>query len=291
MSITFFTLRLDHLSQEQAEVFAAEAFSNGALGTEEILPFKQDGKFYEPTTLDLGETSLKIYFSEPPKNEWLRKLLDGNPGVTADISEDENKDWLAEWKKGFVPFELGKDIWVVPSWCEKPASAKSMIIMDPGMAFGTGTHETTKLASSFLIDYAKGESLFDVGTGTGILAFLAELKGFKRILANDIDAEAVRVARENAELNGIKNVQVTTKDITEIDEHFDWVVANIIDGVLSRMQNSLKERVKSKGYLLLTGILAEREQTFREEFSFAGFNIVERRQLNEWVGYLLKEKG
>ena len=119
---------------------------------------------------------------------------------------------------------------------------------------------------------------------------LAELLGFQTILANDIDPEARRVARENLALNTFKKVRIIDEDLNKIPGAFGLVIANIIDGVLVRLQNELKPRVGANGYLLLTGILEEREAIFLSEFSFAGFRLVERTQLGEWVGFLLQKE-
>jgi ribosomal protein L11 methyltransferase len=301
----FFIFVVRDLTPEDADNLAALAFDWGASGTEENLPFEQKSREYEPVTLTPERTELKIYFETAPDRAFAETIQLQFPEARVEILQEQNRDWLAEWKKGFEPFALAGDIWVVPSWREIPPSAKSSLRIDPGMAFGTGTHETTRLAASFIYDFGQaaathnGEtslqqgqvqrSLLDVGTGTGILALQAEIVGFTKVLANDIDPEARRVARECLELNQSKRVRILDEDLAQIEGQFDWVVANIIDGVLVKLQVDLKIRVASGGHLLLTGILQEREALFREEFSFAEFDIVERRQLGEWVGYLLKK--
>ncbi len=291
----FYILEIDGVSADEADLIAELAFEFGASGTEEKIPFKQDGRHYEPTQLSSDSTALKIYFEKnmPPK-ELLEKLETDFPEIIMRSYQEKNKDWMEEWKKGFEPFELCKNIWVVPSWREIPAEAKMHIRMDPGMAFGTGTHETTRLAAGFLEFYFSkiknaDKSLFDVGTGTGILAFLAELIGFGYISANDIDPIATRVARENADLNKFNKTIFIDDTMASTKRKYDCVVANIIDGVLCDMQKELREHVNAKGYLLLTGILQEREANFLKEFSFDGFQIIERRQLGEWVGLLLNK--
>jgi len=291
----FYVLKASNLTEFQSELLAAEAFENGALGTEEELPFEQKGREYEPVTLKSERSTLKIYFGSAPALEWVESARLKFSESKLEIESQQNRDWLAEWKKGFKPFELATGVWIVPTWCETPSEARQVIRMDPGMAFGTGTHETTRLAAGLIARHTAAmhatgvRSVLDVGTGTGVLAFLAECKGFAPVVANDIDAEARRVARENAALNNFSATRIVESDLAQINEVFGLVVANIIDGVLVRLQNELKVRVTKGGYLLLTGILDERESLFLQEFSFAGFSLIERASLGEWVGFLLRK--
>jgi ribosomal protein L11 methyltransferase len=243
--------------------------------------------------LEKDRTALKIYFLESPVLSFLEDLRTRYPHVQMHLSGEQNKDWLSEWKKSFQPFSLAGGTWVVPSWCEVPSEAKKVIRIDPGMAFGTGTHETTRLAAGFLEDCTSTilknnpkATACDVGTGTGILAIQAGLLGFCHIDANDIDPEARRVSRENVDLNQSNLVKILDADVSDIHDTYDCVIANIIDGVLVKIQMDLKRIVKPQGYLILTGILAERENLFRSEFLTDGFREIERRALGEWVGLL-----
>lgn len=285
----FYTLAISNFKTADVDIFTDLVFSAGAAGTEEVLPFVQNNREYEPVTLEEETTQLKVYFENLPPLELQEEIKQRWPQSEVFVLSEKNRDWMAEWKAHFKPFSLVSDFWIVPSWCEAPSEAKKYLRIDPGMAFGTGTHETTKLAASFIFDYnIKRNSLIDVGTGTGLLALLAEKMGFERIEANDIDPEARRVARENLAANDSKKVKVLDEQIDEIFEKYDWVVANIIDGVLVKIQEYLHRAVAPGGLLLLTGILAERENIFRHEFSFSDYKIIERRQMGEWVGYLLE---
>lgn len=287
----FLILTVANLTPDEADIVAAFAFEAGAEGTAEDLLFEQKSRDYEPITLVKERTALKIYFTKSPEGNLIETLAALYPHAEITQHSEVNRDWMAEWKKSFQPFSLSGGTWIVPSWCEIPKEAKKVIRIDPGMAFGTGTHETTRLAASFIDDYAKGKSsLLDVGTGTGILALQAALSGFDLVVANDIDEEARRVARENLELNKNSAVSIVDLSLAEIPGEFDWVVANIIDGVLVQLQDDLRRKVADRGFLLLTGILAERDELFRSEFSFSGYRIVERRALGEWLGYLLERE-
>lgn len=303
----FYVLTLGHLTPDQAETASDFAFESGAAGIAEDLAFEQKNREYEPHTLTKERTQLKIYFLKPPEPSFIETVRTKYPDAHVHLISEENRDWLAEWKKGFQSFCLAGEVWIVPSWLKAPAEAKIIIQLDPGMAFGTGTHETTRLAAGFLNDYSQtlndrvavrggatavqGASLLDVGTGSGLLAIQAARLGFTGVVGNDIDKEARRVARENIKLNAVEDkVTIVDEDLAAISGGYDVVVANIIDGVLVKLQQELRARVASRGYLLLTGILDEREEIFLSEFSFAGFRLVERRQLGEWIGFLLERR-
>lgn len=210
----------------------------------------------------------------------------------------KKKDWLEEWKKGFEPFSLVGPYWIVPSWFDSPVDDKHTIHIDPGMAFGTGTHATTKLAATFLSKKAKEHkegaepySLLDVGTGTAVLAILARKMGFEPIIGLEIDPEARRVARENLLRSKLDSIEILDNPIDEIHQSFDVVVANIIDGVLINLRKELLGCTKLGGDLFLTGILLEREEIFLEHFvqKDESLQVIKRWQHDEWVGYWVRK--
>lgn len=289
MQTHYYLLYLADINTELAEIISAEAFEHGAEGVEENMPFEQSGEFYEPKLLDVESTNLKIFFYSPPSAQFTSWLETKVPAQNIHLSEEANKDWMEEWKKGFEAFELVDGIYVVPSWKSVPDAAKAAIHIDPGMAFGTGTHETTQLASKLMLEVPlKAKNVLDVGTGTGILAFLAEHRGATNIIGIEIEDEARRTARENVIINKSK-VIIQDGLIDKVSGHFDLVIANIIDGVLVQIQKDLKDKTSSGGYLLLTGILDERDENFRQRFSFTGWQLLKRSTQKEWVGYLLKK--
>lgn len=281
----YFNLVISGLSPEQSEVASAICFEHGAAGISENLQFIQNNEAYDPEIIPTDEVTIHVYFENPPSKDLLQEIEQTYPEARYQVFKEENKDWLVEWKKGYKPFELAGGTWVVPSWLPVPTEAKSAILINPGMAFGTGTHETTKLASQMIARHFQGGSVIDVGCGTGILAFLTEIMGAERCIGVEIDPEARRSARENVELNKSK-VQIVEEHIDAITEKFDWVIANIIDGVLIQIQNDLKRVLKPGGRLLMTGILQEREPGFHERFNKEGLTLVDRIQLGEWIGLL-----
>lgn len=311
-STHYFNVVVTGLTPEEAEEASAIFFEHGAEGVSENLPFFQSNESADAVLLDQDEVTLHVYFSEPPPDDLKKALHVDFPKARVEVFKEPHKDWLEEWKKFYSPFELAHGVWVVPAWLEKPPAAQHEIRINPGMAFGTGTHETTRLAAQMLAkNFLKSDSigadrelsLLDVGTGTGILCFLGEKFGFSKVVGVEIDPEARRSARENIPLNKSKD-QKSNSAIEIIEEQldavirgessspaqYDWVIANIIDGVLSEIQQDLKAAVMPRGYLLLTGILDERDELFLSRFSFDGFDVLERDTLGEWVGYLLQKK-
>jgi len=292
-SENYFRLKLENVRREQEELLTLWCFDHGAGGMSESLPFRQNPEDYSVEFLPADTTCIEAFFAQALSRADVDELRARFEGVQATVSEEQAKDWMAEWKKGFVPFHLVDDVWVVPHWCPRPQEAKHVILMEPGMAFGTGTHETTKLAAQLLAEALRtrpGARVLDVGTGTGILAIMAKLLGAGEVIATDIDPEAVRVAEENLELNKQMQIQVSNKSLDQLDGPFDIVVANIIDGVLAVLQSGLKKLTGHNGALVMSGIIDERLPSFRERFKPAPLKLTREKQLNEWHGWLLERE-
>lgn len=291
---TYYKVRLSMVPRFQEDEVSVYCFAQKALGLSEVLSFTQPDLTYDPSLLPRQQLELDIFFEQKPADDFYTGIKNINPNIQIITQEEETKDWLEEWKKGFNPFKLVGPAWVVPSWLEKPAEAKIEIKIDPGMAFGTGTHATTKMASYFIHKLAEQHpkevsdwTMIDVGTGTAILAVLAEKFGYGLITGIEIDAEARRKARENCELNQTQNVEILDQQLDEIKEKYNVVVANIIDGVLIRLRKDLIRVLKPNGHLFLTGILQERDDLFFEKFIEASpeLKVIRRIQKDEWVGY------
>lgn len=292
----YYRLRLSNITKQIEDEVSHLCFSNGASGLSEVLGFTQPDLTYDPRILERQSHEMDVYFETAPPQKLVTDLKDRFPNISVSHHEEESKDWLSEWKKGFEAFKLVGPAWVVPSWLTLPDAAGPSAIeikIDPGMAFGTGTHATTKMASFFIYklsqDYQSeigNWSVLDVGTGTAILAMLAEKLGYGLITGIEIDPEARRKARENCELNQ-SQVEISDLQLDEIRGEFDVVVANIIDGVLIKLKNDLVKKVKPGGHLFLTGILQERDNHFFEKFleSFPNLKVVKRIQKDEWIGY------
>lgn len=275
-------------------------FRCGANGLSEALKFKQPNLQYDPTIIGSRLVDFDVYFTEVPGREFFTGLTEISDRIEWQIHEEEEKDWLEEWKKGFTAFSLVGPYWIVPSWLASPVDDAHTIHIDPGMAFGTGTHATTQLAASFLSRKSKEAasgarplSMLDVGTGTAVLAILARKMGLEPIVGLEIDPEARRVARENLHRNKVAHVEVLDQPIDEIHQAFDVVVANIIDGVLIQLREELLGCTVTGGDLFLTGILVEREEHFLKEFiqKDERVQVIKRWQSDEWVGYWVRKTG
>lgn len=235
--------------------------------------------------------ALDVFFRESPSDQLIAKLKSEFPEIEIKIEQEIEKDWLEEWKKGFEPFPLVPNLWVVPPWREPPIDGTQYIWLEPGMAFGTGTHSTTRLCSQILSQVVQahpGGTVLDVGTGTGVLAMLAVKLGAASADAIDNDPEAMRVVRENLELNQEARVRPLDVGVEDLKGPYDIVVANIIDGVLVKIEEHLLRLVKPSGYLILSGVIDERKELFHRRFIAQGFKWISEHQDQEWFGYVLQ---
>jgi ribosomal protein L11 methyltransferase len=238
------------------------------------------------------------YFDRPPEREAVRaSVLDAlriyalPPSClrAIEVREVETRDWLGEWKKSWQPVEVGARFVVAPPWSEvEDRPGRIVIRIEPGMAFGTGTHETTRLCLAALEKYFTGGSLLDVGTGTGILAIAAaKLDPRARVEACDTDAEAVYVARENARLNGVAaQINFRTGTIEETGASFDAVCANLTADVILPLLPALNGATSS-GRLILSGILDTQADSIRARLAELGAGETETVTDGEWVAIIV----
>ncbi len=289
---TYIKIKLKNISADAESTITKHCFDCGALGVSEALNFVQPNLVYDPKVLYSKNISVDVFFNERPGCNFFDGLTDMAPQVDWEITEEETKDWLEEWKKGFKAFKLVDKYWVVPSWEPVPTDCPVPIFIDPGMAFGTGTHATTQMASYLINKYSKQQSnlsthtLLDVGTGTGILGILARLQGFASVKGLEVDPEAIRVAGENVTKNNLTHFEISGTPIEEVREAYDLVVANIIDGVLLKIKASLVKCMKTNGSMILTGILKEHEAEFLSDFiEDQNLKIEMRLEKDDWIGY------
>ena len=220
--------------------------------------------------------------------------LDLHPEV--ELVGVNEEDWANSWKQYYKPVKIGERIVICPAW-EKytPAEGELVIRMDPGMAFGTGTHETTRLVIRLLEKYTKaGQRMLDVGTGTGILAICASRLGADLCRAYDIDPTAVRVARENIKDSGLTNVTCDQSDLLKQVSleggQYDLVCANIVADIIIRMTPDVGTYMKDDAVLLASGIIAERCDDVVACFEANGFKVVEKLTDNDWCGLAVMKK-
>jgi ribosomal protein L11 methyltransferase len=206
------------------------------------------------------------------------------------------EDWATSWKQYFHPSPVGRRLLLKPSWEELDSKEERIIIeIDPGMAFGTGTHATTRLCLETLeriLDHVPPfenalpdhpPTILDVGTGSGVLAIAARKLGSGRIAALDIDPEAVQVALDNLHNNNIfDDIEISTTPLDQISGSFSIVLANILAEDLIRMAPSLSSKLMTGGFMILSGILIERESGVKSAFSACGLVHIETTQEQEW---------
>jgi ribosomal protein L11 methyltransferase len=194
--------------------------------------------------------------------------------------EDEN--WLDAWKRGFVPLRVGAFL-VRPSWADADDGAASVIVLDPGMAFGTGLHPTTQQCLEALSSLRlEGTRVLDVGTGSGILAIGAAKRGAKEIVGVDTDPVAVQAAAENAERNGVR-LDVRRGSAADVAGEFDVVLANLVGPVLVAVAPHLRARLRRSGTLVAAGIVRDAEADVIAAFTSAGLGVVDREEHADWV--------
>lgn len=208
------------------------------------------------------------------------------------VSEE---DWADSWKKYYKPIKTGEKLVIVPLWEKYEAGEDEIVVlMDPGMAFGTGTHETTRLCAALLEKYLKrGDKMLDVGCGSGILAICASKLGAASCFACDIDPNAVRVAKENVEINKTENVTVAVSDLLagtdRIDGGYDICCANIVADVIIRMAPAIGDYIADDGVLIVSGIITERADETVSALSDSGWKLVDERRENGWFAGVLKK--
>ncbi|WP_318766035.1 50S ribosomal protein L11 methyltransferase [Lactiplantibacillus carotarum] len=213
----------------------------------------------------------------------------------ADLS-DEN--WATAWKKYYHPVRVTRYITIVPSWEDYAAAqpGEMVIKLDPGMAFGTGTHPTTKLSLQALETVINGgEHLIDVGTGSGVLSIAAKAMGVGDVEAYDLDEVAVRSAQTNLDLNPVaKDVKVAANDLLKgIQTQADIIVANILAEIIIPLVPQAKANLKRGGYFITSGIIDDKFTTVLNAITAAGFTITQHTQMGDWhsiVAYLPTEK-
>ena len=207
------------------------------------------------------------------------------------INED---DWANNWRKYYHPIHVGKNLVIKPSWIDYEKQENEIIVeLDPGMAFGTGTHETTRMCMAHLEKYIDENSrVLDVGCGSGILSITSLLIGSKEVMGVDIDPVAVKVAIENGEMNNFKEPRYTIKRGNLVDEaqgKYDVIVANIIADVIIGVCGDVKQFIADEGVFISSGIIVDRRDDVKKAFDEAGYTIIDEVNEGEWVSFVCKK--
>ena len=242
---------------------------------------------------------VKAWFEEDTDLLPLREALESLPALAGfslgtlalEVSRVQEKDWAEYWKRFYKPLRLGKRLVVRPSWEAYERLPDDLVIdLDPGMAFGTGTHETTALCVELIEKHYQGGKVLDLGTGSGILAIAAARLGANEVLAIDIDPLAVRTAQENVDNNKLSAaVSVRRGDLLQgIGGYFDFAVANILADVIIMLCGPLRQRLKPGAVFVCSGIIRQREEDVRAALEAAGYAPLDRLDRGEWVALAVR---
>ncbi|MDR0529333.1 MAG: 50S ribosomal protein L11 methyltransferase [Zoogloeaceae bacterium] len=253
-------------------LFAAGALSVGLedadAGTQEEMPqFGEPGqemRFWKRSLL----SALFLATAEVRKcvEKASRALCEPVPALVCQRVEEEN--WVRLTQAQFTPIQISPRLWIVPSWCERPDSSAICLTLDPGMAFGTGAHPTTRLCLEWLErEVTAGASVLDYGCGSGILAIAAGKLGASRIMGVDIDPQAVLSARENARINSVAAIFTESVGARTARDEYDLVVANILANPLRALAAAIAAYVRPGGRLALSGLLREQAEEMRSIYA------------------------
>ena len=270
--------------EEFASTLLFESGSTGIVTLREAEDRLTLGAYFE-SRIDAGgvEKALEAAFTRIGQQ---RSLIEFS------VANVPGQDWMQKWKEGFEAVNVGERFIVSPSWkLPEDNHGRIVIQIDPGMAFGTGTHETTRLCLEAIERYWKGGSLLDVGTGTGILAIAAaQLEPGARVLAIDVDPLAIEVARENVAINGVSDsIELSEAQPRDLaGRSFDVVVANLTAEVIVDLTRDLADCLASNGSLILSGILTEFEVDVERALTADAFSVIDRREAGEWCALVAR---
>ena len=255
---------------------------------------------------DTEETKIMAYFSEEETNlpekiavirEKIRNLTEFGLSIgsgTVELSNVNQEDWESAWKQYFKPVHVTDRIVVKPEWEEySPQEGEIVIEIDPGMAFGTGTHETTSMCINQIEKNLKsGDTVIDIGSGSGILSMAAVLLGAEKATGVDLDPVAVRVALENVELNNLQDkIEILHGNLTDvIREKADIVVANIMADIILILLEDVRAFIKDDGLFISSGIIQEKRAAVEARLLEKNFSIVEVETKGEWCAITAQKK-
>ena len=245
-----------------------------------IIGYIVDNRFAN-TKLNIIFNNLKEFMEN--ENEFMYEIF------TAKCNDE---DWQDEWKKYFHTVNITDNIVIKPSWDEyEPSDNEIVVEIDPGLAFGTGTHETTSLCVEFLEKYAQNKKkLLDIGCGSGILMLIGKKSGVEKVVGIDIDEKVNDVVLENFSKNGInENFQVIIGNLVDdVNEKYDLVVSNILVDVLEKLLEDIEKILEKDATVIFSGILNEKEEGFLKKSKNYNLKQIDRKEKNNWVSLVFK---
>jgi ribosomal protein L11 methyltransferase len=254
------------------------------------------------TDFETGFSTITVYLTRPPvkASHWRGEILAGlqqirraglRPGrPKLRLVRIRRENWANSWKRHFAPFQVGDALLVRPSWSRRrPQKGQGVLVLDPGLSFGTGQHPTTAFCLEQVIAArdSGADSLLDIGTGSGILALAAARIGYSRVDGFDLDPVAVRVSRSNAKRNGLaRNVRLMRGDLARLPQNpryrYDVICANLVANLLFVWRDRVVRRLKPGGRLVLAGILTKEFESIRHAYGAAGLRLTKSRRVGEW---------
>jgi len=280
------------------------------IGAEGVLQEESEYQFPDDFEVSATREVLKAYLPFDIRLEhriaslktYMDSLIELFPDFEEPILATEtvvDQDWGEEWKKYFKPLRVSKNIVIKPTWERYAPSGRDIVIdIDPGMAFGTGQHPSTRMCLEAIEDIIlkdrtiKKWRVLDVGTGTGILGISCAKLGAEKVVCVDIDKKAAEIARENAKINQVEDrVAIINKDVTTIREPFDLIVANLTAKILIRLRTHLMSLIENDGYLVISGIIDQNKSDIELHFLTGELALHHTITEKEWVCYILQKKG
>ena len=248
-------------------------------------------KAYLPMNSFLGETVEQI--KQAINNLLIYDIDLGKNHVS--LSEVNEEEWATAWKKYYKPVKVSQKITITPTWEEyTPVSSDEIIIeLDPGMAFGTGTHPTTVLSMQALETYlTSDDAVIDVGCGSGVLSIAAAKLGAKEVYAYDLDEIAVKSAQQNAKLNGLDNQIVVAQNnlLDHVNKQVNVIVSNILAEIIIRFVDDAWDNLVSDGLFITSGIIQNKKQLVKDKLTEQGFEIIAVNEMEDWISIVARKK-
>ena len=283
-------------SKDKKDIIEGILFDYGIYTTEEISSdiveeLDQDEKdwdFIDYPLLNSSEDvfAIRVYPENMEDANNLKTELSEKKLGQCLLEEKDDEDWANNWKKYYKPLEIGEKLAIVPEWEDYDNDNRVVIKINPGMAFGTGTHESTYMCLELLERYVnKDDNIFDIGCGSGILAIAGLKLGAKKALLVDIDEKCIDASHENAGLNGLEDKMEIKKGnlLDVVKGRADLIVSNIIAEIIVDEIKNLKNHMEKGGIFITSGIIKERRQMVIHALEENGFEIIDELEKNNWV--------
>ncbi|MDU5570287.1 MAG: 50S ribosomal protein L11 methyltransferase [Peptoniphilus harei] len=287
-------------SKDKKDLIEGILFDYGIYTTEEVSSHlvdeldqdEKDWDFIDYPLLNSDKEifAIKVYPENTDDAKKIKAELEEKSLGQASIEEKDDEDWANNWKKYYKPLEIGESLAIVPEW-EEYESNRKIIKINPGMAFGTGTHESTYMCLELLEKYVnEGDEIFDIGCGSGILAIAALKLGAKRALAIDIDEKCIDASNENAKLNEVEDKMEIKKGnlLDVVKGRADLIVSNIIAEIIVDEIKNLKNHMDPGGIFITSGIIKERREMVMDALMENGFEIIDEIEKNNWLAIVGK---